>query len=171
MKKYLILILVLTISSLSQAQKIKKNEVDKFTKSEIIETSIESLYSVNLMGTGWCNKFEFSLRRVNGNYSMPASILMNDIVKYTEEDGVTFLLENEETVTLKTNFTGVGSESFGKGYWFRTSFNLSPENIEKLKNNKITAIRINYLGGKYDRDIKGNKQSLIINSFKLFDSL
>ena len=82
------------------AQKIIKNEVDKFTKSEIVETSTETLYISNYMGTGYDYKFDFQIRRVNGEYAMPAKILMTDIVKYTEEDGVTFLLSNGDTVTI-----------------------------------------------------------------------
>ena len=169
--RYLILILICAISSTIYAQRIKKKEIDKFTKSEIIETSNESLYSVNFMGTGWCNKFEFCIRRVDGKYAMPASILMSDIVKYTENDGITLLLENDEVVILKTNYTGVGAEPFAKGYWFNTSFSLTDEDVEKLKSEKVVSIRINYMGGNYDKDLKGGKQSLIMKSLKLFDNL
>ena len=102
---------------------------------------------------------------------MPANILMHEIVKYTEDDGVTFLLDNDDTVMLKTNFTGIGGEAYGKGYWFNTSFTLANEDVEKLKNHKVVAIRINYLGGHYDREIKSNKQELIAKSLKLYDNL
>lgn len=174
MKNYLfafVLSFVGMISMPSFAQKIKHKEIDKFTKAEVIETSIETMYSVNLLGSGWCNKFEFSIRRTNGEYSMPVNILMNEIVKYTESDGVTFLLDNDDTVNLNTNYTGIGGEAFAKGYWFRTSFNMTNSDVEKLKNHKVTAIRINYLGGSYDRDIKSNKQDLIAKSLQLFDNL
>lgn len=153
------------------AQKIKKKEIDKFTKAEVIETSLETMYSVNLLGTGWCNKFEFQIRRTDGMYTMPANILMNKVVKYTENDGVTFLLDNDDTVDLKTNFTGIGSEAYAKGYWFRTSFLLTESDVEKLKKNKVTAIRINYIDGHYDKDIKENKQDLIQRSLMLFENI
>lgn len=171
MKKNILLIAFCLISTLLYAQKIKKNEIDKFTKSEIIETSSETLYSVNSMGTGWCYMFDFCIRRVNGEYSMPTNILMRDIVKYTENDGVIFLLDNDDTVVLKTNYTGIGAESFGKGYWFNTNFSLSKEDVEKLKNHKILSVRINYMDGKYDRDLKGKKKEMVMKCLKLFDNL
>ena len=117
----------------SFGQKIKKKEIDKFTKNEIIETSTETLYAVNFMASGWIYRFEFQLRRVNGEYSMPANILMQEMVKYTEDDGVTFLLDNDETVFLKTSYTGIGADSFAKGYNFSTSFLLSKDDVEKFK--------------------------------------
>ena len=155
--------------TLSFAQKIKKREIDKFTKSEIIETSNESLYSVNFMGSGWCEKFDFQIRRVNGIYSMPASILRSEIVKYEEGDGITLLLENGETVDLATNFTGVGGSSFANGYYFDTSFTIPTEAVEKLKANKVTDIRIRFLGGSYDRELKAKKQGLIMKMLQLFE--
>ena len=150
------------------AQKIIKNEVDKFTKSEIVETSTETLYVSNYMGTGYDYKFDFQIRRVNGEYAMPAKILMTDIVKYTEEDGVTFLLSNGDTVTLLTNYTGVGGEAFGNGYWFSTSFNLTKSDVEKLKANSITDVRVTYMGGHYDYTLKQKKQGLIKTMLELF---
>lgn len=171
MKKIIFLFLLGLVSCSVFAQKIKKKEIDKFTKAEVIETSLETMYSVNLLGAGWCNKFEFQIRRTDGIYTMPANILMNEVVKYTENDGVTFLLDNDDTVDLKTNFTGIGSEAYAKGYWFRTSFLLTESDVEKLKKNKVTAIRINYIDGHYDKDIKENKQDLIQRSLMLFENI
>ena len=171
MKKIIVLLTLAMLSTSTYAQKIMKKEIDKFTKAEVVETSLETMYSVNLLGTGWCNKFEFSIRRTDGLYTMLANILMHKVVKYTENDGVIFLLDNDDAITLKTNFTGIGGKAFGKGYWFETSFTLSDDDIEKLKNHKVTAIRINYIDGHYDREIKRNKQELIAKSLKLFEDL
>lgn len=100
---------------------------------------------------------------------MPARILLSDIVKYTEDDGIMFLLDNDETVTLKTSYTGIGGDADFKGYAFSTSFLLNDEIVEKLKNHKIVSVRINYMGGHYDKDLKGKKQELIMKSLKLFE--
>ena len=153
----------------SFGQKIKKKEIDKFTKNEIIETSTETLYAVNFMASGWIYRFEFQLRRVNGEYSMPANILMQEMVKYTEDDGVTFLLDNDETVFLKTSYTGIGADCFAKGYNFSTSFLLSKDDVEKLKRHKITNVRVSYMGGHYDRELKKNKQELVKDMLNLFE--
>ena len=121
------------------------------------------------MGSGWCEKFDFQIRRVNGIYSMPASILRSEIVKYEEGDGITLLLENGETVDLATNFKGVGGSSFANGDYFDTSFTIPTEAVEKLKANKVTDIRIRFLGGSYDRELKDKKQGLIMKMLQLFE--
>lgn len=151
------------------AQKIKKNEVDKFTKEQTIETSIESLYSVNFLASGFIYKFDFQIRKVGDVYSMPANILLKEIEKYDENSGVTFLLDNDDTVELTTNFTGVGATKYGNGYFFETSFTLSSDDVKKLKEHKITNVRIRYLGGHYDRELKSKKQELVMKCLQLVD--
>lgn len=150
------------------AQKIAKREVDKFTKQEIIVTSKETLFSVNYMASGFSHRFEFQIKKVDNIYSMPARILLNDIVKYDEESGISFLLDNEDVVSLLTVYTGISGEKFGNGYWFDTCFLLSEDDVNKLKTHKVVAVRIHYMGGSYDREIKANKQELIMKSLLLF---
>lgn len=161
--------MILVCATSVSAQKIKKKEIDKFSKAEIIETSLESLYKQNFMLTGFTNIFECSIRKTNGEYTMPANILTKEIEKYTEDSGVTFLLDNDDTVTLTTLYTGVSGEKFGNGYWFNTVFPLSDEDVQKLKNNKVVSIRVSYLGGHYDHDVKDKKQSVISKMLKLVD--
>ena len=151
------------------AQKIITKEVDKFSKLKKIETSMEKLYTKNPMAMGFTNFFSCAIRKVNDSYSMPATILMDDIVKYVEDSGVTFLLSNDETVTLRTNYTGIGSEKFGMGYLFDTSFSLSQSDVDLLKHNNIVSVRISYMGGHFDHDIKSKKQGVVAKMFELVD--
>lgn len=151
------------------AQKISTKEVDKFTKSKIIETSMERLYTRNPLAMGYSDFFSCAIKKVNDDYSMLATILMYDIVKYVEDSGVTFLLSNDETVTLRTNYTGIGGEKFGQGYLFSTSFSLSQSDINLLKHNKIVSVRISYLGGHSDYDVKSKKQVIVAKMFELVD--
>ena len=160
--------MVLITTSVS-AQKIKKKEVDKFTKAEIVETSYEALYKQNFMLMGYTNIFECAIRKVDSVYVMPANILTNDVEKYTEDSGVTFLLDNDETVTLLTTYTGISGEQCYKGYMFNTLFKLSADDVQKLKNNKVVSIRVSYLGGYYDHDVKDKNQSIISKMLKLVD--
>ena len=169
MKKILFSLLLAVITVGVNAQKIKYKEVDKFTKQMKAETSTETLYSVNFMASGYIYQFEFCIKKVEDTYAMPANILLRDIEKYDEDSGVVFLLDNNETITLKTMFTGIGATSFAKGYYFSTCFNLPNDVVKKLKNHKITDVRILYMGGHYDREIKKNKQDLVMRMLKLFD--
>lgn len=169
MKKVLFLMFACMIATTSFAQKIKKSEIDKFSKTKIVETSMESLYSVNFMASGFIYKFDFCIRKSGDSYVMPANILLKDIEKYDENSGVTFLLDNDDTVVLKTNFTGVGGSKFGNGYFFETSFNISDADVQKLREHKITNVRVSYLGGHYDRELKSKKQELVMKCIQLVD--
>ena len=145
--------------------------MDKFTKSEIIETSSETLYSRNPMFMGITNSFDFIIRRCNGAYVLAADILMHEIVKYEENHGVTFLLDNGEVVALTTNYTGIGGNRNGSGYNFSTSFSMTDVDVQNLKQHKITDVRITYLGGSYDHKLKEKKQDLIQRMLDLFNEL
>lgn len=170
--KFIAFIIIGVILNFSaNAQKIKKNIVDKFTNMEEIETSWETLYTKNPMLGGYTHKFDFLIRRYNGVYVMVADILMKDIEKYTEDSGVTFLLENGETIFLNTNYTGVGSKSFAKGYYFSTSFRMSNDAILKLKQYKISDVRVHFLGGHFDKEIVETKKDLIQRMLHLFENL
>lgn len=169
MKQIIAILFLLSAIVSVNAQRIEIREIDKFTKSEVVETSTEFLYRKYLMGVGYSNMFSCCIRKVNGEYSMPATILMNDVVKYDERSGVIFLLSNDETITLTTEFIGVGAEAFGKAYLFHTAFRLTADDVNKLKNSNIVSIRVLYLGGYFDQDVKEKKQGLVANMLRLVD--
>lgn len=169
MKKAILSMLLAIVTMGASAQKIKEKTVDKFTQIEKTETSTETLYSVNFMASGYIYQFEFSIRKIGSKYEMPANILLQDMEKYDENSGVMFLLDNNENIFLKTGYTGIGTRPFGKGYYFSTCFSLTDDDIDKLKQHKITDVRILYMGGHYDRELKKNKQDLIMRMLNLFD--
>ena len=121
------------------------------------------------MASGFIYKFDFCIRKSGSSYVMPANILLKEIEKYDENSGVTFLLDNDDTIELKTNFTGIGGEKFGNGYFFETSFNISDTDVQKLREHKITNVRVSYLGGHYDRELKSKKQELVMKCIQLVD--
>lgn len=150
------------------AQKLITNEVDKFTNKLTQETNYETLFRVNRMASGYSHQFNFSLKRSEDNFTMFASILLPDIVKYDESSKVYFLLENRETVILNSNYTGISGEKYANGYLFETSFSISHEDLQKFKNFKVTDIRIEYMDGYYDKEINDKKQTLIQQMLMLF---
>lgn len=170
MKKIWILSFMMFVTFSLFAQKIKKNEIDRFTNTKVIETSTERLYSKTFMLSGFSDILECCVRKTGDSYTMPTNILTPDVVKFTENDGIIILLDNKETVILKTSYTGISGQPWAKGYWFETCFELTPDQIEILKNNKVVAIRVSYLGGYYDYDVKGKNQSKISKMIKLVES-
>ncbi len=173
MKKLFLLFICLSFLVNLNSQEIKRVEVDKFTKTEKIETSTEKLF-VGLMpfslATG--SKFEFSIRRYDGEYAIRADIMLPEMVKYSEGDGIILLLENSDAIRLESSYTGLSSKSAGsnRGYVFETVFMLTDEQVQLLKQYNVTDIRINYFDGSYDREIKDEKRTLIRTMLKLFDN-
>lgn len=149
------------------AQKIKTDEVDKFTKSRIVETSMEELCSKKIFTTQY--RLKLKLRKAGENYMFFAEIASPEIEKYDETSGAVLLLENGETVNLITNIVGVGSRRYNFYYLFDTSFNVNQEDIEKLKKNKVTDVRLLIFDTKIDIEVKDKKQDLIQKMLGLID--
>lgn len=174
MKKLLFLLILIPI--LGYGQKIKENKIDKFTGQHIISTSMEVLWKPKPF-TREHKIIEFKLRWVNGEWMMPTLISVDEILKYEEGDGLILLLDNGETIILETLYTGVSSPNYEGNLQgavnmlktFNTVFQLSPEDIEKLKKYKITDVRISALGTNIDLEIQGKNQELVMKMIDLIE--
>ena len=171
-KVYVFLVVLICVPVFSYAQKIEKMEIDKFTKQEVIETTIEKLISDYVpcqkgAGAGTICGIKFQIRRCGGVYSMPAILRTERIVKYEDGDGIVLLLDNDETITLKSSYTGVSKLNHD----FSTCFTLTDDDVEQLKTHKVLSVRIKYMGNHEDFDLKKNKQDLIMKSLHIFDDL
>lgn len=172
--KKLIAIVMMLLPMLVWGQKITKLEVDKFTKQTIIETSSEKIADFNKWKSLVPDPSEVlvSIRNVDGVWRMPASIRLDEVQKYTEDDGITLLLENDSTIILTTLYTGVGAESVGLSnsrHAFDTVFELTDEDVENLRKYKITAVRVNFLGGHKDFECNKTKAEKVMKMIKLID--
>lgn len=159
---------------LAWGQKIARQEVDKFTKQSVIETSSEKIADFNKWKSLIPDPSEVvvSIRNVDGAWIMPTSIRLDEIQKYTEEDGITLLLENDATIILKTLYTGIGAESVGLSknrHAFNTAFELTNEEVDNLRTNNIIAVRVSYLGGHKDFECNKSKGEKVKKMIKLID--
>lgn len=144
------------------AQKLKKNEIDKFTKEIYMQTSSAKI--VNKTGFMRPHKFECYIERQGDIITMPALMQFDrENVTIDENSGVVFLLDNEGTVTLKTAFVGEPNR-FNE---FSTSFILNDEDVKNLKEHKIKALRMVYVGGHYDSEVKEKNQDIISKMLEL----
>ena len=173
MKKLIAMMLVL-LPMLAWGQKIARHEVDKFTKQCVIETSSEKIADFNKWKSLIPDPSEVvvSIRNADGAWIMPASIRLDEIQKYTDEDGITLLLENDATIVLKTLYTGIGAESVGLSknrHAFNTAFELTNEDVDNLRTNNITAVRVSYLGGHKDFECNKSKGEKVKKMIKLID--
>ena len=172
MKKLLLLSIILLGCLNLNSQEIRKVEVDKFSKKEKIETSTEKLF-VGLMpfslATG--SKFEFYISRYGETYRIFANIMLPEMVKYSDGDGIDLLLANGDVVSLLSEYKGLSSKKVGdnRGYVFETVFILSDEDVNLLKQNHVTDIRIRHFDSYTDKEIKEDKRGLIKTMLNLFN--
>jgi len=176
-------IIVMTLFVLSEvltmsAQKIAKDEIDKFTKQRVIETKQEELIKRNKWKNQW-QRILISIRNVNGEWVMPAFIELEEIEKYDDESTMTLLLDNGESIILESLYTGIGAEDCPIGiggvnshvHGFSTVFNLSETNLNMLRAHEITDIRVSPLGKNYDFVVGDKEKSLISRSIGKIDNL
>lgn len=165
----MILFFALLTPTMVFAQKVEKDIIDKFSKARVIETSSEKIADYNK----WKSLFpdisdvKVCIRYVGGKWSMPATLCTDEVVKYTEDDGIMLLLENDEIVDLKTIYTGLSSGNIRKE--FTTVFRLTDEDRELLRKNKIVSVRLSYLGGYKDFDVTKKRQDKIIKMFYIIE--
>jgi hypothetical protein len=132
MRRVLLFVLcAVFLSSGLYAQKIRLREIDKFSKKERVETSVETLYTTVFLGSKG-HYMKVKAQRVDSVYTLHASIAIPEITKYTDGNGIMLLLDNEETIYLTSMYTGISSPMFVDGpITFDTSFSLTKADVEK----------------------------------------
>lgn len=174
MKKLIAMLMILS-PIMAMAQKIQKNEIDKFTKQRLVETKMETLAKFNKWKSLRADntRLNIGVRFLNGDWVFPAMIVLDDCEKVTERNGVLFLLDNGETITSTTAYTGIfeSSQEPGSSLWrFNTVLYVDQNDVPKLKNGKITDIRISVLGRNFDLPVEEGKQDLISRMITLIES-
>jgi len=129
------------------AQKLEKDETDKFTKNVIKATSWEKLTGKGGMSALFTN---FRIKKVNEIIWFELKMMMNnEIYSISENNEIIFLFENNETLTLYNNefqvaCKGCGAPGFvgSEGYGTHTYYILTKEQINIFKKNIIKSVRI-----------------------------
>lgn len=144
--KTIYLILVFSVCYLSAcAQKLERNEQDKYTKSDIKETSWFKLK------TKFTQVLACRAKKINETRYLELSISMHEVFRYDEGDIAYLLLENGTTVEIKCIRGGVADYNYDKyaTYWNgKYLFALTDSDFDNLKTNKLIGVRVN-LGESY----------------------
>ena len=171
MKQMLLFSLFLGFALNVSAQKIEEREIDKFTKLETITTSSETLYTRNVFGIGKY-QFKFYIKKQGTSiYGIFADIITPEPVKFSKGDGVKLLLDNGDVIYLQSEYIGISSSWLADLWLFETYFKLTKEDVEKLKNNNITDLRMTTTGVYRDYEIKPKKRDLVKKMLKLLDEI
>ena len=101
MKKILLIMFTLITISTS-AQKISRDEYDKFTKNRNIETSYLTMYKkMTLISTE--HGVNLALRKYGNSYVLLADIKNIEPIRFVKGNGMIFLFDNDSTIELNGN--------------------------------------------------------------------
>jgi len=158
--KTLLLAMVL-IPCMSIGQKIKKSEIDKFTKQKRVETSKEFLRD------GLTNNAGVWIRSVDTACFINLTGMNWAVGVVGPDDQAVFLLDNDETVTARS--TEIQSYSISKyGNYYDHQYRISKQDLEKLAAHELKSVRRYTSKGYTDLDIKDRKKEALKELSALF---
>ncbi|URM37195.1 hypothetical protein [Flavobacterium anhuiense] len=156
MKKITLPFLLLYSSFIfSQDCKYKRNEIDEFTKNKILETK-ENLFTLSGMGLGF--SCAYTLKKINDNRYINLHITAPSIFTLRESHEIMFKTEKDSTIDLKfiesIVANGTYNTSLKSTHWSaQTMIPITAEAYERLKNEKITKLRVYTVDGHHDDDV------------------
>lgn len=117
------------------AQRLLKNEFDKFNKWQVKETSW--MY----ISTQWKSALTVQARKVDDLVTLNFKIGLHDVFRVDEGENMQILLSNNETLTIPCT---IGEVAYSKnGQWMaKSTYKLSKEQIDKLTTTPVSAIRM-----------------------------
>src|SRR5688572_2296325 len=127
--------LLIVLSFNANAQKLLKNEVDKFNKWQVKETSW--MY----IATQWKSALTVQARKTDNLVSLNFKVGLHDVFRIDKGANMQILLSSDETLTIPCT---IGEVAYNKnGMWMvKSTYELSAEQFEKLKSTSVSAIRM-----------------------------
>lgn len=128
-----------------------KNEKDKFTGHRVVQTGYNTLHRGTVGGIRLRTTIIDSVTILNLAYSLPRA--------YSVDEGkeLMLLLSDGSKVTLKNLEYRLSEAATGAGvtiFAAMLDFPLSPDEIKRLSQNDVTAVRLYTNDGYFDDDIK-----------------
>lgn len=136
---------------IANCQKIKKSEVDKFTKMKRIETSQEFLRNGILETVGVSYRAADTACFINLNAVNWAVGVIGS------GDKLLFLLDSDETISATS--PEIQSTTYSRqGSYYSHQYRINKQDVEKLASHNLKSIRRYTSTGYIDLDIKEKKQ-------------
>lgn len=160
----------------ANAQKIKVNEIDKFTKQQVIETSFEKIVSdksvLGSSGGRLMKNIWIAFRKVNDNEYLRLKWCTNNVLAMDSNADVIFLDEEGNTYTFQnTDFTVAGKGEGTVGAWGSALYGLNiylTGDCSALEGKVITDMRINTTDGYIDFELNKKATNTISKTYKVF---
>ena len=166
-KKLLTIILLIGFSIQVKGQKLVENKVDEFTGNQIKRTS----WVTTSIGYSRTN---FGISKINNNFYLNLKMLKGGVFSIAKGANIMFKLTNEEIITLSNNnyeitCTGCGAIGFvgSAAQGINTSYDITTEQLTKLKNIGIKKIRIYTSDGYLEDDLKSKHDRKIKKAISL----
>jgi len=177
MKRIVFVLAILFVAMGANAQKIKTNEVDKFTKKRIIETSFEKIVSDNLLGSTAGGRLTkdiwIAFRQVGDNTYLRLKWCTNNVIALAKDADIILLDSEGNTHTFKnTEFTIAGKGAGTVGFIGSAVYGLDiymTGDCSELKGKVITDMRINTTDGYIDFEINKKASEKISKTLKVFE--
>jgi len=163
--RHIICILCLLIAGMGcvTAGTSSNAQVDKHNVKE--SATIDLLPKKKLRDFGKVT-FRCRISKFGNNCMMLAKVLKNDSAMHIVKPGVTFVLENGESVTLKPRRAAACCSDWADGRWYNSAFNLGDADIRKMKSSGIVSVSIHLPGGVVSRDVASDKKDAVGKQLK-----
>lgn len=178
MKKLFLIVVLCVLSISANAQKIKVNEVDKFTKKQVIETSFEKIVSdksvLGSSGGRLMKNIWIAFRKVGDNEYLRLKWCTNNVLALSKNADVILLDDKGNTYTFQnTEFTVAGEGEGTVGAFGSALYGLNiymRGDCSALEDKVITDMRINTTDGYIDFELNKKAAATISKTYKVFKS-
>lgn len=176
MKKFLLIFFASLLRILGYAQKIKVDELDKFTNSRVVETSFEKIVSdKNLMGsTGGrlMKNIWVAFRHQDGTDYLRLKWCTNNVLALSDDADIILLDADGNTYTFKNcGFTVAGKGEGTVGAFGSALYGLNiylTGDVSALEGKVITDMRINTTDGYIDFELGKKNGEKIAKTYAVF---
>lgn len=136
----------------------KKVKADKYGVRE--SASAQLLARTKLREKG---KMVFKCRvsRAGDRYTLLAKVLRNDSAVHIVSPGLRLMLADGDSVALRAERPRACCSSWADGRWYNVSFMLTETALEKLKEGKVTSVRISSDKGEIVRETAPGRQDAL----------
>jgi hypothetical protein len=178
MKRVLLITVIAVFALSSFGQKIKTDEVDKFTKERIVETSFEKIVSdkspLGSTGGRLMKNIWVAFRQVGDVTFLRLKWCTNQVLALSENADIIFLDSDGNTYTFKnTDFTVSGQGEGTVGAFGSALYGLNIYMVgdcSVLKDKTITDMRIHLTDGYMDFQLNKKDAKVLADTFALFES-
>lgn len=158
--RHIVCLLCLLVAGMGSLSAVSPKRV-KPDKYGVRESASAQLLPKTRLGERGKVVFKCRVSRYKDNYMLLAKVLRNDSAVHIVSPGVRFMLADGDSVTLRAERPRACCSGWADGRWYNVSFKLPGAAIEKLRNGKVTSVRIPSDKGEIVRETASGRQEAL----------